>query len=300
MPLAQRRTTLALLSFAVALATVVALLLTSGRGVIEAQGQPPPGPVTYTGTITVGGQPAPDGLMVVARIPNPVTMTTSRCRGRGREVRNLIAGPTSTLFNYRLISFHIIAVEGTGSREHLGPEGLTAAEVDTFLPGPNIKDDFAPDVPGDPAGADADACASDADAGAGGHADAGADEHAGADGNAGADEHAGTDEHADARADEHAGADVDAGADSDACADAFAADADRGDGDADGGAGGGADGGAVGAGDVRAGLAAGRVRVAGGAGADRPRVDAPSERRERVRRGGPTPTAWGLGPRDAA
>ena len=43
MPLAQRRTLLALLSFAVALATVVALLLTSGGGVIEAQGQPPRG-----------------------------------------------------------------------------------------------------------------------------------------------------------------------------------------------------------------------------------------------------------------
>ena len=69
MPLAQRRTILALLSFAVALATVVALLLTSGAGVIEAQGQPPPGPVTYTGTITIGGAPAPDGLMIVGRIP---------------------------------------------------------------------------------------------------------------------------------------------------------------------------------------------------------------------------------------
>ena len=44
-----------LLTFVVALATVVALLLTSGGGVIEAQGQPPPGGVAYTGTVTVGG-----------------------------------------------------------------------------------------------------------------------------------------------------------------------------------------------------------------------------------------------------
>ena len=144
MPLAQRRTILALLSFAVALATVVALLLTSGAGVIEAQGQPPPGPVTYTGTITIGGAPAPDGLMIVGRIPSPLPDNNYESQPRattGGGYRNLIVGPTSVIFNYRLVSFHIIAVEGTGTA-HLGPEGLTAAEVDTFLPGPNIKDGF--------------------------------------------------------------------------------------------------------------------------------------------------------------
>ena len=144
MSLAQRRTPLALLTFAVALATVVALLLTSGGGVIEAQGQPPPGPVTYSGTITIGGAPAPDGLMVVARIPSPLPNDDYESQPRttsGGKYRNLIVGPTSVVFNYRSISFHVIAVEGTGTA-HLGPEGLTAAEVVTFLPGPNVIDDF--------------------------------------------------------------------------------------------------------------------------------------------------------------
>ena len=143
MSLAQRRTPLALLTFAVALATVVALLLTSGGGVIEAQGQPPPGGVAYTGNVTVGGQPAPDGLMVVGRIPSPLGDDyQSQPRATiGGTYNLLVIGPPSVLFNYRMISFHILAVEGT-STGHLGPDGLTAAELDTFLPGPGIKDGY--------------------------------------------------------------------------------------------------------------------------------------------------------------
>ena len=60
---------------------------------------------------------------------------------KGGKYQLLSVGPPSVLFNYRVVSFHIIAVEGTDTA-HLGPEGLTAAEVDTFLPGPNIKDGF--------------------------------------------------------------------------------------------------------------------------------------------------------------
>ena len=143
MSLAQRRTPLALLTFAVALATVLALLLTSGGGVIEAQGQPPPGGVAYTGNVTVGGQPAPDGLMVVGRIENPVGDDyQSQPRATiGGTYNLLVIGPPSILFNYRQVTFHILAVEGT-STGHLGPDGLTAAEIDTFLPGPGVKDGY--------------------------------------------------------------------------------------------------------------------------------------------------------------
>ncbi len=34
----------------------------------DAQGVPPPAPVVYSGTVTVGGASAPDGLQIVGRI----------------------------------------------------------------------------------------------------------------------------------------------------------------------------------------------------------------------------------------
>ena len=145
MLLAAHRTRVALiLTFAV-IAALLAFALAGPQGKAQAQGQPPPGPVAYSGTITVGGEAAPDGLMVVARIPNPI-LTENDYESQPRatkngEYRNLVVGPPSTVFNYRAISFHIIAVEDTITA-HLGPEGLTAAEVATFLPGPNVADGF--------------------------------------------------------------------------------------------------------------------------------------------------------------
>ena len=153
MALATHRTKVGLfLTFAV-LAALLAFALVGGPGEVQAQGggQPPPGPVVYSGTIMVGGSPAPDGLRVVTRLDNPVDgiyESLPRVTEGGRYV-NLIAGPTSTLYNYRLISFHIIAVDGTITG-HLGPAGLTASETDTFIPGPNYKDDFALTFPAIP------------------------------------------------------------------------------------------------------------------------------------------------------
>ncbi|MCY4623512.1 MAG: hypothetical protein OXC99_00670 [Chloroflexi bacterium] len=146
MLLAAHRTRVALiLTFAV-FAALLAFALAGGRDV-QAQigGQPPPGPVTYSGTVTVGGEAAPQGLMVVARIESPSPVIDgyeSRPRAtRNGEYQNLIVGPTNVVFNFRNISFHIIAVENTITA-HLGPEGLTAAEVATFIPGPNVVDGF--------------------------------------------------------------------------------------------------------------------------------------------------------------
>ena len=140
----------------VVLAALVAFAL-SGGSPVQAQGQPPPGPVTYSGTVTVGGQPAPDGLNIVARMQSPspqIEDYQSPPRAtEGGQYRNVIVGPTSVVFNFREITFHIIGVEGTAT-EHLGDEGLTAAEVATFIPGPNVIDGFAltfPAIPPAPA-----------------------------------------------------------------------------------------------------------------------------------------------------
>ena len=59
MPLAAHRTKITLvLTFAV-LAALLAFALVGGPAAVQAQGggQPPPGPVVYSGTITVRGQP---------------------------------------------------------------------------------------------------------------------------------------------------------------------------------------------------------------------------------------------------
>lgn len=141
MLLARNRSTLALLTLALLVATVLAFLMTGGTNVVEAQGSPPPGAVIYSGAVTVGGAAAPDGLAIVARIPNPVgdDYQSPPRFTEGGKYALLSVGPPSTLFNYRTASFHIIGIEGT-DWEYLGAEGLTAAEVVTFLPGPNIID----------------------------------------------------------------------------------------------------------------------------------------------------------------
>ena len=142
MPLAPHRSRTAL-SLTLAAAIAVLALALAGPATVRAQGEPPPGPVTYSGAITVGGAPAPDGLSVVARIANPVgaDYQSQPRQTQGGQYKNLIVGPVSTLFNYRAITFHIIAVEDTPTA-HLTEAGLTAAETDTFIPGPGIKDGY--------------------------------------------------------------------------------------------------------------------------------------------------------------
>ena len=146
MPLAAHRTRNVLVLTIIVITALLAFALAGGAGVQAQTGsaQPPPGAAVYSGTITIGGQPAPDGLSIVARIPSPLPNSDYQSPARitkGGKYQILSVGPPSVLFNYRVVSFHIIAVEGTETA-HLGPEGLTAAEIDTFLPGPNIIDGF--------------------------------------------------------------------------------------------------------------------------------------------------------------
>ena len=113
-------------------AALLPLLLLGGRDV-HAQGEPPPLAMIYSGAITVGGAPAPDGLSVVARIAIQgfEDYQSLPRKTQGGQYKNLIVGPPSTLYRHRVVTFHIIAVEGTVTA-HLGPAGLTAAEQTTF------------------------------------------------------------------------------------------------------------------------------------------------------------------------
>ena len=153
MPLGTHRSRGTLTLGIAVLAALLAFAL-SGGGTVHAQGSPPPGPVVYSGTVTVGGSAAPDGLSIVARIQSPSTAVVADYQSQPRVTSGgnyslLSVGPPSVFFNNRIISFHIIPVENTATA-HLDPEGLTASEVATFLPGPNVIDGFALTFPAIP------------------------------------------------------------------------------------------------------------------------------------------------------
>ena len=133
MPLAQRTSSPAITSL-VALAAALVALLAAGPPA-EAQPSPPPFPLAFSGTVTVGGAPAPDGLQIVARMVNFRNESyESRPRTTsGGAYKNLVVGPSDTNFNRRIITFHILAVPGTATA-HLGPDGLQASETDSFSP----------------------------------------------------------------------------------------------------------------------------------------------------------------------
>ena len=81
MPLGTHRSRGTLALGFVVLAALLAFAL-SGGSPVHAQGSPPPGPVTYSGTVTVGGSPAPDGLSIVARIPESQPQRSTRTTSR--------------------------------------------------------------------------------------------------------------------------------------------------------------------------------------------------------------------------
>ena len=115
-----------------ALTVLVAVLWwTASAPQADAQGTPPPAPVVYSGTVTVGGAPAPDGLEIVARILDYESRpkTTS-----GSKYASLTVGPPDATYLSRQVTFHVLA--GPLTTE------LKATEADLFLGGPHIKDGY--------------------------------------------------------------------------------------------------------------------------------------------------------------
>ena len=73
---------------------------------VDAQG-PPPLPGIYSGTVTVGGAPAPDGLQIVGRILN---YESSPVLTQGGEYSNLTVAPPAT-YQGQTLAFFILVHE---------------------------------------------------------------------------------------------------------------------------------------------------------------------------------------------
>ena len=145
MLLAQHRIKVGLAVAIVLITLLLALALSGGGAEVRAQatGGPPPASAVYAGDVTVGGSAARDGLAIVGRV---VSDRGEEYQSKPRITRNgkydiLSIGPPNGNFEDRPITFHIIGVEGTNT-EHLGEEGLKAAEEATFNAGPSFFDGF--------------------------------------------------------------------------------------------------------------------------------------------------------------
>ena len=128
------------LSFGIFVALVMMLAL-SGRSTVHAQGSPPPGPVVFSGVVTVGGSAAPDGLSIVGRVApillpayESFSQTTS-----GGAYTLLAVGPPSSSYLYSPITFHIIP---NTAYPYIPATGIAALETTLFLGGPGIQDAY--------------------------------------------------------------------------------------------------------------------------------------------------------------
>ncbi len=94
---------------------------------VQAQDAPPPAPIVYSGAVTVGGSPAPDGLTLVARIADHETEPVTTQGGRYEFLK--VTGPADYLF--RPVTFHLKDYD------------VQAAEiVQSFTGGPAFVDNF--------------------------------------------------------------------------------------------------------------------------------------------------------------
>ena len=123
----------ALLIFGMVLVLGVLALADAG---VSAQGEPPITPVIYAGAVTVGGEPAPDGLQITARIRD---YDSDPVFTKGGRYDRLNVQPPASTYRFLPVTFHILAF------------GIQAAEEDPlFLGGPDFKDDFNLTFPGLP------------------------------------------------------------------------------------------------------------------------------------------------------
>ncbi len=110
-------------------ASVAALLfITFGTTTNVSAQTPPPAPVIYSGTVTVDGAPAPDGLTIVARMTPlgvPAYETKVPRVTSGGRYADLAVGAPSASYLYQIITFHILEHE------------MVASEVDYFRGGPS-------------------------------------------------------------------------------------------------------------------------------------------------------------------
>ena len=145
MPLAIHRSKVAIALCLVILAALLAVVLTSSGGQVRAQSGllPPPLPMLIGGTVTIGGNEAPDGISIVSRMESldGQKYQSGASITRGGKYKNLKVAPPDIKFQSRQVTFHVIAVEGSATA-HLDEEGLTARESFFFGAGAQIQDNF--------------------------------------------------------------------------------------------------------------------------------------------------------------
>ncbi|MCZ6892136.1 MAG: hypothetical protein O7F09_06440, partial [Chloroflexi bacterium] len=91
---------------------------------------PPIAPRIFSGSVTVGGVPAPDGLQIVGRILSYETLPVPTSGGRYFQ---LIVGPPNNLVGQTL-TFHILGVELTAADFVPGFQGGGSATVNLTFP----------------------------------------------------------------------------------------------------------------------------------------------------------------------
>jgi hypothetical protein len=94
-------------------------------------GLPPPAPVSYGGPVLTGGVPAPDGLVIVARIGDYESRPRRTLNGR---YDLLAVGPPSTDYLYRTITFHMPDLEYQAAETDMFPGGPSERELTLTFP----------------------------------------------------------------------------------------------------------------------------------------------------------------------
>ena len=120
---------------------LVMMLTVGGRSTVHAQGSPPPGPIVFSGLVTVGGFAAPDGLSIVGRIkPRLLSVYESYPQPTSAGKYSLLAvGPPNSSYLYSPITFHIIP---NAAYDHIPVAGIAATETLLFLGGPGTQDGY--------------------------------------------------------------------------------------------------------------------------------------------------------------
>ena len=98
---------------------------------VDAQGAPPTPPIVYSGIVTVGGSPAQDGLLIVARIADHETEPVVTMGGRYAFLK--VTAPEGYLF--QPVTFHLKDYE------------VQAVETVQFRAGPAFVDNFTLSFP---------------------------------------------------------------------------------------------------------------------------------------------------------
>ncbi len=111
------------------------MFFNSAQSLQAAGGSIPPWPVIYTGSVTLGGAPAPDGLWIVGRMDGYTSVPLEISGGR---MSGLAVGAPDQTFFGKTITFELRSDPNV-------PEGATVADqTDTFAkyPLPTLKKDF--------------------------------------------------------------------------------------------------------------------------------------------------------------